>query len=36
MNHELENIWKEAVMAELQYCPEICQIGVRQTMKNTR
>jgi hypothetical protein len=33
MNHELKNIWKEAVMTKLQYRPEICQVGVRQNMK---
>jgi hypothetical protein len=33
MNDELENIWKEAVVAESRYYPSICLGGLRKTTK---
>jgi hypothetical protein len=34
MTDEVERIWKEAVVAYLNYCADICLEEIRKTMKN--
>jgi hypothetical protein len=33
MNDKLQKIWKDTVMAQLWYCPDICLAGLKKTMK---
>jgi hypothetical protein len=35
MVDELERVWKEAVLAQLRYCPGICLEILRKTMKTS-
>jgi hypothetical protein len=35
MIDELERVWKEAVLAQLRYCPGICLERLRKTTKTS-